>query len=139
MTSLVLDESIRGQLAALRAETEAHVVDMPKLMEALLTPVGKAEHVEHMTRQTLLVPLAYLVTFSIESGHPCGSCRHMSMSVQREGRLPNTIGVWMVAQEFGFWGSLQECTVYMEERQGHGQAVNIIQPIEPLTEQAYAV
>jgi hypothetical protein len=66
---------------------EANPVDMPTLMTRIKDPVGKAHHMAQMNRQTVKVPFAYLVTFSIERGHGIGDCRHMSMSVQREGRV----------------------------------------------------
>jgi hypothetical protein len=128
-TPLVIDDEVRAQIKACIELAEANPVDMPALMERIKDPVKKEHHMAQMTRQSVKVPLAYMVTFSIEDGHPIGRCRHMSMSVQREGRLPNEIGVWMIAKEFGFWGSLKDCTVRLEDLQGHGKAVNIVQPV----------
>ena len=52
----------------------------------------------------------------------------MSVSVQREGRIPRPEAVWMIAKAFGFRGGLQACKIYPEDLIGHGKAVNIIQP-----------
>jgi hypothetical protein len=129
-TPLVIDEEVKSQIKACIELAEANPVDMPALMKRIQTVEGKAHHMAQMTRQTVKIPFAYLVTFSIEHGHPCGPCRHMSMSVQREGRLPNETGLWMIAQEFGFWGTLRDCeAIYPEKLEGHGQAINIIQKI----------
>lgn len=129
-TPLIIDEEVRSQIKACVELAEANPVDMPALMERIKTPQWKEHHMAQMVRQTVKIPLAYMATFSIEHGHPCGPCRHMSMSVQREGRLPNSIGLWMIAQEFGFWGELKDCeAVYPEKLEGHGQAVNIIQKV----------
>src|SRR5690348_18237533 len=108
-TPLVIDEEVKSQIKACVELAEANPIDMPALMECIKTVEGKAHHMAQMTRQTVKIPIAYMVTFSIEYGHPCGPCRHMSMSVQRAGRLPNEIGLWMIATEFGFWGTLQDC------------------------------
>jgi hypothetical protein len=36
----------------------------------------------------------------------------------------------MIAQEFGFWGTLDDCeAVWIEDLKGHGHAVNIVQPL----------
>jgi hypothetical protein len=128
-TPLVIDESVREQIKACVELAEANPLDMPTLMERIKDPQKKAHHMAQMTRQTVKVPLAYMVTFSIEHGHPMGTCRHMSMSVQREDRLPNEFGIWMIAQEFGFWGSLKDCAGWIEDLKGHGHAVNIVQPL----------
>jgi len=103
---------------------------MKKLVESIQTPEGKAAQMKQMTRQTIEIPLAYLVTFSIEHNHPCGTCRHMSMSVQKAGRIPNQYALWLIAEELGFWGSLKECAIWPEQLRGHGQAINVVQPME---------
>jgi hypothetical protein len=129
-TPLIIDEEVRSQIKACVELAAANPVDMPRLMKLIKDPVKKAHHMAQMTRQTVKIPLAYMVTFSIEHGHPCGPCRHMSMSVNREGRLPNEIGLWMIAQEFGFWGDLRDCdAIFPEDLQGHGHAINIVQRI----------
>lgn len=128
---MVIDDEVRSQIKACIELAEANPVDMPTLMERIKDPVKKQHHMAQMTRQTVTIPIAFMVTFSIEHGHPCGPCRHMSMSLQRPGRMPNPIGVWMIAKEFGFWGNMvEDCdAIYPEELQGHGQAINLIQRI----------
>lgn len=129
-TPLVIDEEVRSQIKACVELAEANPVDMPTLMKRIKTHQGKEHHRAQMTRQSVKIPFAYKATFSIEHGHPCGTCRHMSMSVQREGRMPNEIGLWMIAKEFGFWGELKDCeAVYQEHLEGHGRAINIIQKV----------
>jgi hypothetical protein len=129
-TPLVIDEEVISQIKACVELAEACPVDMPTLVVRIKDPVGKERHMAQMNRQTVKVPLAYMVTFSIEDGHPCGRCRHLSMSVAREGRIPNPIGLWMIAKEFGFWGALEQCdAVWKENLQGHGWAINVVQRI----------
>lgn len=129
-TPLVIDEEVRSQIKACIELAQANPVDMPTLMERLKDPLKKEHHMAQMTRQTVKIPFAYMVTFSVERGHGIGECRHMSMSVQREGRIPNPVGVWMIAKEFGFWGELNECeAIWEEDLQGHGKAINIVQRV----------
>jgi hypothetical protein len=129
-TPLVIDEEVRSQIKACVELAAANPVYMPTLAERLKDPLKKEHHMAQMNRQSVKIPFAYLVTFSIEHGHPCGECRHMSMSVQRQGRIPSPLGLWMIAQEFGFWGSLEQCDgVWEENLQGHGKAINIVQRV----------
>jgi len=128
-TPMFIDAEVRERIQNLIVLAMAHPVQMVGLTEQLQIPEVKARHMAQMTAQTIPIPLAFMVTFSIEHGHPCGTCRHMSMSVQREGRVPNEQAVWWVAQEFGFWGSLTRCTIWLEQLRGYGQAVNVLQPV----------
>jgi hypothetical protein len=82
-----------------------------------------------MNAQSLRLPLDFMVTFSIETGHPVGTCRHMSMSSGKRGRVPSPAAAWMVAEALGFVGELDTCTVWMETLVPQGKAVNIVQPV----------
>jgi hypothetical protein len=128
-TPLLIGDEQRAELCALRERANAAPVDVRTLVERIATPAGREQHRDHMTAQTVAIPMAYLVTFSVEIGHPIGTCRHLSMSVQREGRVPNEYAVWMVAEALGFVGGLELCTCWLEDLEGHGKAVNVVQPV----------
>lgn len=128
-TPLIIGDEQRAALAKLRELAAANPIDMPKLMERIKLPKPKAQHMAQMTAQTVGIPMDYMVTFSIEHGHPAGTCRHMSMSVGKKGRVPNQHAVWMVAEELGFVGGIEACMCWLEDLKGHGQAVNVVQPI----------
>ena len=119
------DELAMRNLTALAAE---HVVNIPDLLAKLSTSDGKAAHREQMTRQTIALSGEWLLTYSIESGHPAGLCRHLSVSVQGGQLVPSREAVWLLAAQFGFTGGLEASTVWLEELRGHGQAVNVVQP-----------
>lgn len=130
MTVLLIDPVVRERLRALCVLAQAHPVDMLSLIERLGTEAGKVEHMGAMTAQTVEIPVGFWVTFSIEHNHPCGSARHMSVSVGRADRAPNPHAVWMVAQELGFWGTLEDTTVWPEPLLGHRSvAINVVQPM----------
>jgi hypothetical protein len=128
---LIITPEVRAALHRLRDAAARKPIDMPELLRQLETARGKRLHMERMTAQTIEIPgpWDFLVTFSIETGHPAGTCRHMSMSIDREGRVPNEFAVWMIAEELGFAGGLASCFVYPEELAGHGQAINVVQPL----------
>ena len=129
MNPLVIGPDEQLKLATLRELASQHPVDMPTLIEAIKHPAGKAFHKSRMTAQSISLPLYYLVTFSIETGHPVGTCRHMSMSVKAPGRVPNPHAVWMVAEVLGFVGGLEQCKHWIEDLEGHGLAINLVQPV----------
>ena len=130
MTPLVINEEICEQLRALRELAEANPVNVVGLVERLKIPENQKYHTAQMDRQSIEIPLAYMVTFSIEHGHPVGPCRHMSMSVNRRGRVPSPAGLWMVAEKLGFWGGLPDCiAVWAEDLPAHGKAMNVVQPV----------
>ena len=128
-TPLVIGPVELAALAALRERAAEHPVDMPRLVEAIKNPDGKAAHMRQMTRQSVRLPVDFMVTFSIETSHPIGTCRHMSMSSGKPGRLPTSEAVIMVAEALGFVGGLGTCTHWIEDLEGHGRAVNIVQPL----------
>ena len=78
---------------------------------------------------TVFLPVAYAVTFSIEHGHPDGTMRHISMSVDREGRVPLPVTVYMVAEVLGFCGGIEACAIWLEDLHDGGKAVNLVQPL----------
>jgi hypothetical protein len=130
MTALIIGPQTEETLDALRTLAHAHPVDMADVMEALKHRAGKAAHKMQMTRQTVHIPIGYMVTFSIETGHPGGTARHMSISTATAGRVPSQHAVWMVAERLGFIGGLKSCVGWMEDLEGHGQAVNLVQIVD---------
>jgi hypothetical protein len=126
-TPLLIGPAERVELLRLRETAALHPVDISALRLRIGTREGKKKHLRQMTKQTIRLPAAFMVTFSIETGHPGGTMRHMSMSVQRQDRIPNHHAVWMVAQELGFTGGLEACMAWPESLNGHGRAINLVQ------------
>lgn len=136
-TPLIIGQEQRDALAELRELAAERPVDMTTLTERIATPKGKAAHMLQMNDQTCEIPLAFLITYSIETGHPIGPCRHMSISSTRRGDVPTAEAAWMVAEELGFVGGLEKCRVWIEDLQRGPQArtdralaINIVQPLD---------
>lgn len=122
----------RARLGQLVDLAKQRPIDMPKLMLRMQTQQGSLEHRTQMNTQTIELASGrwnFYVTFSIEIGHPIGTCRHMSMSIDRAKRVPNPEAVWLIAKELGFTGeSLRECDhCWMEDISAGGKAVNVLQ------------
>jgi hypothetical protein len=131
-SALIIGEHEKAALAELRRLAAENPVNVVGLFERIQTPDGKRAHMAQMDAQTVDLPMTYLVTFSIENGHPIGTCRHMSMSSTRKGRAPNQYAVWMVAEELGFVVGLETCTVWTENLQRGAEraiAINVVQPL----------
>lgn len=130
---LIITSTVIAGLYRLRQFAAKHPIDMTVLMHAIKTPEGERLHRKQMNAQSIRIPgpWPFFVTFSIETNQPVGTCRHMSMSILREGRAPGLVGVWMVAEHLGFAGGLEACRVWPEElsdRHG-GTAINVVQPL----------
>jgi hypothetical protein len=129
---LIITEHVTAALARLRTKAATAPVNMVELKETIKTPAGEHRHREQMTGQSIIIPgplWSFMVTFSIETGHPAGVARHMSMSIMRPGRVPRAEAVWMVAEILGFHGGLASCRTWVEELRDGGVAVNAVQPI----------
>lgn len=121
-----------ARLKGLRELAAASPINIKELMVAFQSAEGKLQHKQRMEVQTVVLrhgPFDFFVTFSIETAQPCGTCRHMSMSIMRKGTVPSTAAVWLVAEELGFSGGLTACSTWFEDLTDGGVAVNVIQPI----------
>jgi hypothetical protein len=129
---LIIGPIETAELAELRQRAVRAPLDVIAIRAACETAEGRRKHLAHMAKNltmTIPGPWPYVVSFSIETGHPVGPCRHMSMSINRRGRAPNEHAVWMVAEMLGFVGGLDRCVVWLEDIGRGDKAVNIAQPI----------
>lgn len=76
------------------------------------------------------IPFGYRAAISFEE-HPGGLCRHLSVSVNTPGAMPNPYAFQMIAEAFGIkWPPESNASVWVEEIDpGHG-AINIVVPDE---------
>lgn len=128
-SALILGETQVAALKHLRDKAAAAPIDVRAVLRQCQTPAGTEAHLHRMEDFTVLLPINFKLTFSIETGHPAGPCRHMSMSSLRHGRAPLPEAVWMACEALGFAGGLESCGFWLEDI-GHGQkAVNVVQPL----------
>jgi hypothetical protein len=130
--TLIIGPDQLAALAGLRQRAGANPIDVTKLAALVATSEGKSAHMDRVGRLTIELPLNYLVSLTIETGHPVGPCRHLSVSSQIAGRVPLPETVWMIAQELGFAGSLRDCTAWVEDLIRNdliAKTINVVQPI----------
>jgi len=128
---LIITPEATADLHRLRNTAARKPIDMQEVLRRLATPRGKRLHMAQMEAQTIVIPgpWDFFVTFSIETGPPAGVCRHMSMSIKRDGRVPSVAAVWMVCEELGFSGGIEACRVWPEQLSDGGTAINVVQPL----------
>jgi hypothetical protein len=140
MTPLVLGDEQHRALAELRELASAHPVNVQGLADKLAEPSYKAVHIAQMSRQTVIIPFGFTVTYSVELGHPTGACRHMSMSSPAQGRAPSPEAIDMIADALGFVGGHRACAVWLEDLEhgdGKQKAVNLVQPLSVTADVAH--
>jgi len=134
---LIIDHEARVRIAELMAKADAKPVDMITLNRELnKSPTFKRNHMDQMNDQTMDLGFGYVVTYSIEHGHPVGPCRHISISVDTAGKMPSVESALMIAGEFEFKGSLKDFDgIWIEDlsRDEKGNlytAINIVQKLD---------
>ena len=128
---LIVTPDVWAELDKLREAAAADPLDMHKVTRMLESSAGRRAPRDRMNGQTVTIPgpWVFFVTYSVEVGHGCGPCRHMSMSIRRDGRVPHPEAIWMVAERMGFSGGLDACMTWPEKLSDGGVAVNVIQPL----------
>jgi hypothetical protein len=132
MTALVLGEKERELLADLRVNALSNPIHLnEEIVEKLAhSKEYRNTHLMLMAKFTIDIPMGYAVTYTIETGHPAGPCRHMSMSVTTPSRMPSPEAVNLIAEYLGFVGGYEACTCWIENVGPNKQAINLIQPLD---------
>lgn len=76
--------------------------------------------------QFVEIPNGYVAAISFEQ-QPAGLVRHLSISIDRVGMVPNEHAVQMIAEAFGFVGDISTEMMWMEEFEPDHHAINIVQ------------
>lgn len=79
-----------------------------------------------MEKHVVVLPFGYRIVYSVETQNR-GDFRHMSMSVDTDGKLPNIIAVKEVMKIIGFENPLEECIVKLEDITATRQAISVLE------------
>lgn len=121
MRPLIIDENVKHSLAKIVAYAEKHIYTMDDLLDIKNKQMEAAGDVKE---NVCILPFGYRVVFSIEQQTP-GKVRHLSMSVDTPGNLPNQYSVKEIMKIIGFENELEECIVRLETFAPNHQAVNV--------------
>lgn len=106
MAILIIGETERERIREVVAEAKAHPVSLSLLRQGMAdnTPVLKLKDrkpgFERPPSAHVTFPGGYRAAFSIEE-QPAGFCTHLSISVERKGKMPSVEAVQMICEEFG--------------------------------------
>lgn len=117
---LIIDDNIREQLASLVEYAERNIISMDYLLDQ---KNGEEQPPGDYKEYTRILPFGYRIVFTIES-QPVGKIRHLSMSVDEDGKLPNMVAVQEIMNLIGFQKTLFNCKVKLEDIAPARQAVN---------------
>ena len=130
MRPLFIGKKELDELDQLRIRAAKNPIDVVATLAKLNTEEGKAAHKRLVTSQSIELPVGYLVSFTIETGHPAGTCRHMTLGVMQKDYGPSLDAVRMVAEALGFVGGVSCCAIWLDKTEGHGLGVNLVQPVD---------
>lgn len=127
MIPLVIDEKVRADIQRVKEYASKNVVSLETLKglmagQGLPLPGDKEEF-------SLCVPMGFKVVYSHEE-QPHGVCRHLSISINVEGRVPHPQAVIMMCQEFGFINVFADCMVWTEKIGDALEAINVVEPLD---------
>lgn len=125
--ALIIGEAQRRQIAALQTLAAANVMD-PIAMQRN-ADANMAAHRDMMAALTIVLPVGYHVCYSQETQPEAGLCHHISISVERRGKMPSVEAVEMVLKEFGMVPLQQSDGVWVEDVSPTLHAVNVVQRV----------
>jgi len=129
---LIIDELAKKEILRVKEYADANKIDQKRLTDMVLLlekPVGDNPG------YTCILSDVFKIVYSVES-QPVGWCRHLSVSVDKEQKLPSVPVVELLMKEFGFTGNINECENIWVERDiatakgKKGVAINILQLVE---------
>jgi len=133
---VIIDDVVREKIKSIIEHAKANITsyeDLKKVAKGEANPVGDYEDF------TVLIPDGIKAVFSYEEQpKPVGLCKHLSVSVNLPGRVPNPAAVIMVMKEFDFKNNLDNCIVFNENfGDGTLTAVNVVEPMDGVWEEDF--
>lgn len=125
MSALIIGERERAEIAKVIRQATENPISLSKIREQAISqpPPGQRGN------PTVILPIGYGVSFTIEE-QPFGVSRHISISVDRPGMLPNVEAVNWILEEFGFVNRVGELYVFLEDIGSSEKAVNCLEPLD---------
>lgn len=123
---LIIDESVRESIGSLLTYAEKNPITMDYLLDQ---KNGEERPPGDFQEYTRILPFGYRVVFTLEL-QPAGKVRHLSISVDEDGKLPNEIAVQEIMTLIGFQKQLRGCRVHLENISPKRQAINVIEIIK---------
>ena len=132
MRPLLIDNKAKKDIAKVVEHAFANKIQIETLQKMVKNEVPA---VGDLSGYSCYIFKDFRVVFSIEH-HPMGWCRHMSISVPSDTKLPSVGAVQMIMEEFGFQTPIRNCHVRVEDTGDleRPRAVNIIEAMKDYKE-----
>jgi hypothetical protein len=123
MRPLIIDDDTRYIIKKLMKYAERNELSLKDLQDTI---DGTKEPIGNNPNHVCIIPHGYRVAYSIEN-QPTFKCKHISVSIDTKGMLPNQEAVKAIVMEFGFNTDLDDgkAFVYVEDQ----ESINVLEPI----------
>jgi hypothetical protein len=128
MQAMMIGETERAQIAELRAVAAASPLDVHAVIAT--SNRDEAGFRDMMRMSSVSLPHGFTVVYTQEiqpNAPPPGLCHHISIGVDRPGKLPSPHAVDMILEAFGMQPLMASHGVWVEEISPGEKAVNILQ------------
>lgn len=119
----IIDDKLKAKITSLVAHAEKNPFTIDDLLDI---DSGDQKPPGDFDEFTLNLPFGYRLVYSVEE-QPVGRVRHLSMSVNEDGKLPNEHVVSEIMELIGFENKLDTCMVMFEDISPGRQAVNVME------------
>jgi hypothetical protein len=134
MRALFITERVREEIKRLKERASANPTRIQQVMESALEANEKTDvklsdwkpEQRDALAEYIIIPMGYRVAYSVEE-QPIGMCGHLSISVDKKGKLPSIDAISAIAQEFGMFAD----NAWLEEFEPGHKAVNIVSLLGP--------
>lgn len=128
----IIDDTTKQAIERIKSYAETHVYSMDDLLD-IKNNEKDSIIAGDQEGFTCLLPFGYKVVFSMED-QPAGMVRHLSVSVDTEGKMPSQLVVSQIMKLIGFENSLtnlaKEGYIHIEEIGENHHAINVLEKIK---------
>ena len=132
MTALIIGDNERQQIAELKAVAAANPMDARSILDVAKRDLAAFR--DMMQTLSVKLPVGYSVCYSQEvqpeAPTPTKLAHHISISVDRSGKLPSPEAVEMILEAFGLQPLKQSHGVWFEDIAPGERAVNVVQLVD---------
>ena len=125
MAVLMVGEAEKQQIKNLIAFAALHPYSTEQLKKII---AGELKAPGDSALNNISLPVGFNVTYTVEE-QPFGKARHISVSVDRPGKLPAPEAVDMILEEFGFRGRLMDKTPGVHFWVEAEKAINVVEAL----------
>jgi len=137
--ALIINDAVRRAIAKAIKQAEAQPLTLTKAADHGNVIAAKGElkladrkpGFERPESQHVDIPVGYRAAYSVEE-QPIGLCHHLSISVDKKGKVPTPQAITMIAKEYGIEFDIDsprhDVTVWLEEFEPGHHAINLVTP-----------